>query len=233
MAKYVLRRGFTLIELVIVIGLVALLATTVIFVINPAAIFEEGRDIRRIADMGKMNAAMGLLLASGAGPIQGVCIPETPAAPPSGPTPPGIPQGSPPLPPGASPPPFNPPPPVVPGPWCYQHAPYVTSCAERYAITVSATSTESRATDGTGWVPVDLARAMGGGLLSSWPIDPKEDSAHFYSFICKVEGGSDAVWEFSSHMESVRYASGGPDDIESTDGGNRPALFEVGTGVGL
>lgn len=57
-------KGFTLIELIIVIGIVALLATTVILVINPAKIFQEARDSQRIADLGQMNSAMGLYLAT-------------------------------------------------------------------------------------------------------------------------------------------------------------------------
>ncbi len=228
------RRGFTLIELVIVIGLIALLAATIVLVLDPAAIFREGRDIRRIADLGKMNAAVGLAFAtSGSKPPVGVCVPASPASPPSGPTPSGDPQGSPPLPPGASPPPFNPPPPIYPA-WCYQHAPYPESrCEDRYAVPVSATSTASRKIDGTGWVPIDMTEAIGGTLLSAWPVDPGEDGVHFYSFICRTTSASEIVWEFSGHMESVRYASSGESDVESTDGGNRPGLFETGTDVGL
>ena len=58
------KKGFTLIELIIVIALIALLATTVILVINPVKIFKEARDSQRIADLGQMNSAMSLLLAT-------------------------------------------------------------------------------------------------------------------------------------------------------------------------
>lgn len=60
------KKGFTLIELIIVIGIIALLATTVILVINPAKIFQEARDSQRIADMGQVRSAMGLYLATAA-----------------------------------------------------------------------------------------------------------------------------------------------------------------------
>lgn len=57
-------KGFTLIELIIVIALIALLATTVILVINPAKLFAEARDSQRIADLGQMNSATSIFLAS-------------------------------------------------------------------------------------------------------------------------------------------------------------------------
>jgi prepilin-type N-terminal cleavage/methylation domain-containing protein len=59
-----ITRGFTLIELVIVIGIIALLATTVILVINPVKIFQEARDSQRVADLGQLNSALGLYLAT-------------------------------------------------------------------------------------------------------------------------------------------------------------------------
>ncbi len=62
------KKGFTLIELIIVIALIALLATTVILVINPVNIFREARDSQRIADLGQMNSAMSLLLATAKNP---------------------------------------------------------------------------------------------------------------------------------------------------------------------
>jgi len=34
-------------------------------------------------------------------------------------------------------------------------------------------------------------------------------------------------------MESERYASGGSSDVETTDGGNRPGIFETGTNLGF
>ena len=55
-----------MIELVIVVGIIALLATTVILVINPVKIFQEARDSQRVADVGQLNSALGLYLATAA-----------------------------------------------------------------------------------------------------------------------------------------------------------------------
>ena len=61
------RTGFTLIELIIVIAIIAILATTVILVLNPANILAEARDSQRIADLSQLNSALGLFLATSGG----------------------------------------------------------------------------------------------------------------------------------------------------------------------
>ncbi|MEK7612479.1 MAG: type II secretion system protein [Patescibacteria group bacterium] len=58
------KKGFTLIELLIVIGILAILATTVVLVLNPAQILQESRDTQRISDLGSVQSAVGLLLAT-------------------------------------------------------------------------------------------------------------------------------------------------------------------------
>lgn len=59
-----MTKGFTLIELLIVIGILAILATTVVLVLNPAQILAESRDTQRISDLGSVQSAIGLLLAT-------------------------------------------------------------------------------------------------------------------------------------------------------------------------
>ncbi len=58
------KKGFTLIELLIVIGILAILATTVVLVLNPAQILAESRDTQRISDLGTIQTAVGLMLAT-------------------------------------------------------------------------------------------------------------------------------------------------------------------------
>ena len=58
------KRGFTLIELLIVIGILAILATTVVLVLNPAQILAESRDTQRVSDLGSVQSAIGLMLAT-------------------------------------------------------------------------------------------------------------------------------------------------------------------------
>ena len=61
------KTGFTLIELIIVIAIIAILAPTVILVLNPAVILAEARDSQRIADISQLNSALGLFLATSGG----------------------------------------------------------------------------------------------------------------------------------------------------------------------
>lgn len=189
------RKGFTLIELIIVIALIALLATTVILVINPVKIFKEARDSQRIADIGQMNSALSLYAGTAAVPAFGTCTTT-----------------------------------------CYSHLAGVgANCQSRYVGNGTAVISTGQKTDGTGWIPVDLGGTSGGAPLSAWPVDPKPTlggsatSSYFYSYACDASN----QWEFTAHMESTRYASSGTDDVESTDGGNKQALFEVGTNVQL
>ncbi len=53
-----LKRGFTLIELVIVIGILGILMAVVISVLNPARFLAKGRDTRRQSDLRLIQAAL-------------------------------------------------------------------------------------------------------------------------------------------------------------------------------
>lgn len=57
------RLAFTLIELLIVIGVVATLATITILVLNPAEMLKQGRDVKRISEIATINDALSLAVA--------------------------------------------------------------------------------------------------------------------------------------------------------------------------
>lgn len=52
------RLGFTLLELIIVIGIIAILGTVVVLVLNPAQMFAQSRDIGRISDLQNISDAL-------------------------------------------------------------------------------------------------------------------------------------------------------------------------------
>lgn len=60
--------GFTLLELLIVIGILAILSTTMIMVINPAEMLRRARDSQRISDLNTLKSAIALYLTDVSNP---------------------------------------------------------------------------------------------------------------------------------------------------------------------
>lgn len=65
MKKIESESSFTLIELVIVIGILTVVAAAAILVINPGEFLKRARDTTRMSDLGTINKAIGLYQASG------------------------------------------------------------------------------------------------------------------------------------------------------------------------
>jgi len=63
-----MRKGFTLIELVIVIGILAILATVVVLVLNPAQLLAQARDAQRVSDLSSVKSAIALYMATANAP---------------------------------------------------------------------------------------------------------------------------------------------------------------------
>ena len=56
------KKGFTLLELLIVIAILASLATIVVVVLNPAETMKKARDVQRISDLATLKTSIGLYL---------------------------------------------------------------------------------------------------------------------------------------------------------------------------
>ncbi len=74
-----MKKGFTLVELLIVIAILAVLATATVVVLNPAELLAQARDSQRISDLEGLRTALGvyvsqatpITLCAGAGAGQG------------------------------------------------------------------------------------------------------------------------------------------------------------------
>ncbi|MCL5006827.1 MAG: LamG domain-containing protein [Patescibacteria group bacterium] len=81
------RDSFTLAELIITISIIGILASTIIIVINPAQLLDQGRDARRISDLNSLDENISSYIYQGPG-LSGlgttntvyVSIPDTSAA---------------------------------------------------------------------------------------------------------------------------------------------------------
>ena len=60
-----MKKGFTLLELLIVIGIMAILATAATVVLNPAELLRQARDSQRMSDLDAIKTAIALHLATG------------------------------------------------------------------------------------------------------------------------------------------------------------------------
>lgn len=67
------KKGFTLIEILIVIGIIAILATIVLVAINPARQFAQARNSQRTSNVNAILNAIGQNLADNKGVFGGVC----------------------------------------------------------------------------------------------------------------------------------------------------------------
>ena len=66
-----MKKGFTLLELLIVIGILAILSTTMILVINPAQLLKKARDSQRIADLSTMKTTIAYYITETSSPSIG------------------------------------------------------------------------------------------------------------------------------------------------------------------
>lgn len=65
------KKGFTLLELLIVIGILAILSTTIVLVINPAELLRKARDSQRISDLNTVKTAIAYYVTETSSPSIG------------------------------------------------------------------------------------------------------------------------------------------------------------------
>jgi prepilin-type N-terminal cleavage/methylation domain-containing protein len=136
------RRAFTLVELLVSVGVVAILSTVVVFVVNPAEALREGRDSARLSDIKTIDGMVSAYQQAVGGSLGTVgvtyiSIPDPTATSSAGTDCAGL------------------------------GAPFVGGGAFHCAA-----SSTLRKVDGTGWIPVNLAAAPDGLSIGALPIDP-------------------------------------------------------------
>ncbi|MGB7958081.1 MAG: prepilin-type N-terminal cleavage/methylation domain-containing protein [Minisyncoccia bacterium] len=215
------KKGFTLIELLIVIAIIAILSVVVVLTLNPAEMLRRSRDSNRASDLSIIKTSISLYLADvsstsmGAsatcyiGLLAGQSSAALWEAPSSSPT-------------------------VASQANCVQwfnSAPTLESSSSNRGVNGTTTIA------GVGWIPINLSLVSSGAPIGQWPIDPSTapgtsatNAGHFYSY---VPGASNNAYKLAAKMESTLYSNGGSGDLESTDGGVDPYMYEQGTNLAL
>ena len=202
------KKGFTLLELLIVIAVIAVLSAVLVIVINPTETLQKSRDSQRISDLATMKSAFGMYLTTTSSPqLAGAANVNCLG--------------------GASPKVYL----SVPTSTASTTSAVVTGFTAGFYQSASVAS--STVTDGTGWIPVNFNSITGGSPISNLPIDPTNtmsaagsltNSDLMYRYACKA---SPVSYEINAKLESTEYTTN--DNRGSKDGGNNATLYEVGT----
>ncbi len=216
------KGGFTLLELLIVITIIAILSVALVIVLNPSETLKKARDSQRISDLSTLKTAIGLYMTSVAAPsldgqtgasINTKCKP-TPATA----------WGSS----GTYKIWYS-----FPGTGITDVA-LDSSTGTTPAIQPTTTAAGSL-TDGTGWIPVNFSAITGGSPISNIPVDPSNTIADptsvrssdlVYRYACSL---SPLSFEIDAQLESTAYTV--TDDKRASDGGNSTLYYETGTNL--
>lgn len=204
------NKGFTLLELLIVIGVLSILSVIVVLVLNPAETLKKARDSQRMADLNTIKTSIGLFVASTGTPYLGL----------NGTSNTGCGTGA--------------------SHYVWYSKVGVTDITlDTTANTAASAASQSAAgsVNGSGWIPVNLANLSGGSPISNWPIDPSNSIADLanvatsdlvYRYGC---ASANTTFEVNARLESDAYTV--QDNKMTSDGGNNNNLYEVGTALNV
>lgn len=208
--------GFTLLELLIVISIIAILSVALVFILNPAETLKKSRDAQRISDLSTLKTALGLYLTSTTTPYLGSLTANTACRANNGTA------------------------------WTTNDKIFYSYSAAPAAITdttldgatvasFAVSTTTPSLTDSTGWIPVNFDTLSSGSPISNLPLDPVNTIAdvanvastdYVYRYGCMAAPLS---FEINAQLESEAYTV--TDDKRTKDGGNNSNFYEVGTNL--
>lgn len=194
-------KGFTLLELLIVIAILAILSVALVLILNPAETLRKGRDSQRMSDLATMKTAIGLYMTTVSpanltndAPVNNRCIN-------------GLGTES----------------------VFYSVAGFTDTFVDTNKTPVPSPGTNING-GATSWLPVDFTQISGGSPISNLPADPSNTIGNtaaiantdlVYRYVCDA---NDSTFEINAALESSEFASN-----LTTDGGDNSLLYEVGT----
>jgi prepilin-type N-terminal cleavage/methylation domain-containing protein len=201
------KRGFTLLELLIVIAILAILSAVTIIVLNPAELLRKSRDSQRLSDISSIKTALGFYIVTTSTIDLDSTTPSATDRCVGGQGPDSI----------------------------FTHRPGlngVVSGSFTYVGTAVQTTggsgwipTDLLSLQGGSPLPkYPIDPSNRGGNASGFEDD------FYYTYACRL---SDQTFEINANVESAFYRAGGTGDIESTDGGDIATIFEDGTALNI
>jgi prepilin-type N-terminal cleavage/methylation domain-containing protein len=180
--------AFSMVELLVTVGIIAILMTAVFYVLNPAELLNQGADVNRVSALNSLDKAVSLYYSDainspstffmGSSSVVYISIPD-PTAPSTGNDCSGL-------------------------------------GLDTGSITYHcAAPSNYLKIDGTGWLPINFNTYSGGDIISSLPKDPVNtpSSSKFYAYATDGQGG----YEFVGCPASLKYASNTADFIRGTN----------------
>lgn len=195
-----IRKGFTLVELLIVITILVILGIFIVLLINPAEILAKSRDSQRISDLATLKGAIQLYLTDGT-----VSFANCAATPLTLPL--GVSGGN-------------------EGDNNGRNKIYASLNVQPDALATYKYTTISAANrfknDGNGWVPLNFTTVTSGAPIEKLPLDPKASTDNadlaaglYYRFGCYDNGGK-FEYEIDAGLESGAW---GPKALSTADKG--------------
>lgn len=226
------KGGFTLLELLIVISIIAILSIALVFMLNPAETLKKARDAQRISDLKTVKTALGIMLTASSTPSLdsglATCFTTTTGVA------------------SAQKIAYSSSPTVFTGSTANAGIDAVVSnfTTPNSGVVTAASSGLAGKVDGTGWIPVKLTALTGGTPISNFPIDPVNTIAvvaaatstdYVYRYACQnlslVAGKPSYVFEIDAALESSAYTV--DDDKRAKDGGDNASYYEAGNSLNL
>lgn len=225
------QKGFSLLELLIVIAVILILSSVIVVVLNPSEALKKSRDTQRLADLETVSRALTQYVASLPDPILdwfavGSCLTSDPtftnqaaisySAPAAG------------------------------SPSCLYSLVEGSDATAQFASLGTIWciySSDPTAIDGSGWVHTDFTSIPGGSPLASLPVDPinavadpnnpkSTDLAYRYACQEKTTNGKPPyVFELDAVLESKFYTL--TDNKLTGDGGDNDKYYETGSSTKL
>ena len=197
-----MKKGFTLIEILTILVGITVISGLLITLIKPGELFKCVRDSQRINDLQALSSAIQYYIISVDNPDLDGPYQNRGVYEPSSTI-------------------------FISAPSDKESIPNTFVVGTSTYIINAVNSKNSKNIDGSGWLPINFS-SLKLQTINTLPVDPinSYNSKYFYSYVFHrgMKG-----FELNANLECNRYKKGGVEDKTSTEGGDDPDIYEVGS----